>query len=353
MDRNYYINIAKQNKRMIFGVDLILHEKENHNETLQNGELLGKAVIETTRRFGMEMALPFMDLDIEKQDLLNILGKDLSEVDSFHFDNTNLNEEILTSIKNAGLDNPVSRLSATCKAITFVKENSDFLPVGMCIGPFSFITKLLSDPISPVFMASMGISGGEDDSVKLLELAIKVATELIIRSVKFQIAAGAKAICVCEPAANMVYISPDTLSESDEDVFDRFVIEYNKKIKEVMDNAGVDLILHNCGELTDLMLKKLCTLNPVILSLGSSRKLWEDTQIVAKDIVLLGNLPSKKFFMDNEITKEKVKDLTLDLEAKMKETGHPFILGSECDILSVKGHETTIREKVDIMLNCS
>jgi hypothetical protein len=32
--------------------------------------------------------------------------------------------------------------------------------------------------------------------------------------------------------------------------------------------------------------------SPVILSLGSSRVLWEDAQLVPKHVVLYGNLPS-------------------------------------------------------------
>jgi hypothetical protein len=34
----------------------------------------------------------------------------------------------------------------------------------------------------------------------------------------------------------------------------------------------------------------------------------------------------------------------------MRESGHPFILGSECDILSVPGSEQTIQAKVAAFL---
>jgi hypothetical protein len=34
----------------------------------------------------------------------------------------------------------------------------------------------------------------------------------------------------------------------------------------------------------------------------------------------------------------------------MRETGHPFILGSECDVLDVPGAGATIRRKVEAML---
>jgi hypothetical protein len=36
----------------------------------------------------------------------------------------------------------------------------------------------------------------------------------------------------------------------------------------------------------------------------------------------------------------------------MARCGHPHILGSECDVLSVPGCEETIRRKVERMLTC-
>ncbi|MEN8251496.1 MAG: uroporphyrinogen decarboxylase family protein [Bacteroidota bacterium] len=352
MERSYYLDLAASNKRMVFGVDLILQEKHNHDEILLNGEMLGKAVEETTKRFNMEVALPYMDLDIEKMDLLGTLGISPSELDTFHFTDQNLTEEVIEKVNNIDKITPTQRLTATCDAITYIKNNTNYLPVGMCIGPFSFITKLLSDPISPVFLASAGITSEDDHSVKTLELTMELATKVILRSVKMQIDAGAKAICVCEPAANSAYISPDTLFEDDEDVFDRLVLSYNFKIKELFDKHDVDLILHDCGELTPVMVKKLCKLDPVILSLGSSQKLWEEANIVPKDIVLFGNLPTKQFFMDS-VTDETVLELTNDLDKKMCATGHPYIMGSECDVLLVDGYEEVIKKKVELMLGNS
>jgi hypothetical protein len=36
----------------------------------------------------------------------------------------------------------------------------------------------------------------------------------------------------------------------------------------------------------------------------------------------------------------------------MKKAGHPFIMGTECDVLSVPGHEAIIKRKVDAMISC-
>jgi len=93
-------------------------------------------------------------------------------------------------------------------------------------------------------------------------------------------------------------------------------------------------------------------LRPVILSLGSSRRLWEDAAFVPDDVVLFGNLPTKSFYSDAAMPLERVETLTLDLITRMKAVGHPFILGSECDVLHVPDAAATIRRKVDAMLSC-
>jgi hypothetical protein len=88
----------------------------------------------------------------------------------------------------------------------------------------------------------------------------------------------------------------------------------------------------------------------MILSLGCSRKLWEDASLVPKDVVLYGNLPSKSFYSDGAMPVEEVVRRTEELVAKMKACGHPYIVGSECDVLFVPGAQDTIRAKVDAMM---
>jgi uroporphyrinogen-III decarboxylase len=176
-----------------------------------------------------------------------------------------------------------------------------------------------------------------------------LAMEVILQYLKAQIAAGAKAIIICEPAANKVYFSPNQLAKS-YGVFDRFVMEPNRRIKEFLATHGVDLIFHDCGELLDGMVRRFTTLDPVILSLGSSRKLWEDAALVPKTTILYGNLPTKRFYSDALISLAEVRRLSVELIDRMRAVEHPFILGSECDVLSVPGHERTIMEKVEAFL---
>jgi hypothetical protein len=157
---------------------------------------------------------------------------------------------------------------------------------------------------------------------------------------------------VCEPAANRVYLSPKQIG-SGSDIFERYVMQPNLRIKQGLDDAGVDLIFHDCGELTALMVEQFATrLDPVILSLGSSRKLWEDAAVVPKHVVLYGNLPTKNFYSDDTVPLDAVPVMVRELIEKMRIAGHPHILGSECDVLHVPGASETIRRKVEAMLAC-
>ncbi len=155
---------------------------------------------------------------------------------------------------------------------------------------------------------------------------------------------------LCEPAANRVYLSPKQI-ERGSDVFERFVMQPNLRVKALLEESGADLILHDCGELTDFMVEQFATrIHPVILSLGSSRKLWEDARLVPRDVVLFGNLPTRNFYSDEAVPPERAVELAEELVAAMRAAGHPFILGSECDVLHVPEYAETIRRKVEVAL---
>src|SRR5258708_575358 len=70
-------------------------------------------------------------------------------------------------------------------------------------------------------------------------------------------------------------ISPRQM-KAGSNLFERLVMEPNLRLKAVLDEAGCDLIFHDCGELIDDMVEAFANrLHPRILSLGSSRKLWD------------------------------------------------------------------------------
>jgi uroporphyrinogen-III decarboxylase len=340
MDRQYYLDLAASGLRMPIGTHLVLHGHADHEAIPNDGRRLGGVIEEAARRFRCPMALPLMDLKLEKEALLLARGIEAGEIDTFHF----------TEIPQDDHAIPLTRkMEAVCEAIRYIAGETDLLPVGMGIGPFSLMTKLIADPITPVFLAGDGATAEDEEEVGLLERLLELASKTIHTYLDAQIQAGAKAVILCEPAANKVYFSPNQLEKSHV-VFDRFVMDLNIQIRDRLAAAGVDLILHDCGELTDGMVSRFGQLDAAMISLGCSRLLWEDAALVPKSTVLYGNLPTKRFYSDELVSLAKVRELSDELLRRMHETGHPFILGSECDVLSVPGYERTIMAKVEEFL---
>jgi uroporphyrinogen-III decarboxylase len=246
-----------------------------------------------------------------------------------------------------GMD-PLSseRFRANCEALAIIAAEGEWLPVGVSIGPFSLMTKLVKDPITPIFLSGAGPGADPAGEAALLETILEAAEEMVRASCLAQIRSGAGAVLICEPAANAVFFSPNQVRQSGSRVFGHFVIEPNRRLKDVFDSHGCDLFFHDCGELIPEMIADFSVLDPAILSLGSSVALWDAAAHVPKRTVLLGNLPTKKFYSEDEMPVEKVEALARGLLHRMRASGHPFILGSECDILSMPGYEQVIMKKV-------
>lgn len=351
MDRRFYLQLAQRGLRMPIGTDLVLHEKHNVSEILWDGYRLGQVVEEAARRYRTPLAIPHMDLMIEKTALLELLDIPAQQIPTYHFSeppSTEMVETIQRKLYEAPLN---GRIQAQAGSVAYIAQHTDLLPIGMTIGPFSLMTKLIADPIAPIYLAGMGITGDEEPDIRTVEVTLELSAMVILRSIQAQIEAGARAIFIAEPAASKVYISPNQM-EQGSGIFERMVMRYLRRIKAFLDERGVDLIFHCCGELTDQMVQQYASLEPVILSLGSSRVLWEDARLVPRHVVLYGNLPSKRFYSDELVTHKQVEQLCCELIARMQEVGHPFILGSECDVLSVKGCEETIKQKVQAFVEC-
>ncbi|MBN9661792.1 MAG: hypothetical protein J0H49_26590 [Acidobacteria bacterium] len=350
MDRQFYLDLARAGVRMPIGADLVLQEQDEPEAVLLDGERLGQVVAAAANRYATPLAFPLMDLRLEKADLLAFCGVAEEDVDSFHFTDAPP-ESLIDELRRAGSRPFSPRIQANQGAVRYITQCNGLLPVGMLIGPFSLMTKLVADPIAPVAMAGNGVTAEEDDGVRLVERCLQLALLTVLRSARAQIEAGAKAMIVCEPAANTVYLSPRQL-RAGSGLLERFVLEPNRQLSTLLRKHGVDLIFHNCGTLTtDLVRQFAAELNPAILSLGSSRRLWEDALAIPKEVVLFGNLPSRMFYSDSAMPVEEVTRLTLELKQKMAECGHPHILGSECDVLHVPAAAETIRRKVDVMLH--
>ncbi len=333
--RKLLCELAEQGHRAPIGTHLVLHGHADPHAVQLDGARLGSVIAEAAARYETPLAMPLMDLSIEKECLLRAMGVPDAEIEIHHF------HEPPPAV---GAPAPTRKMSAACDAIRYVAGRPGLLPMGMCIGPFSLMTKLVGDPITPVFLAGSGLGPADEPEVAIVERSIELGTALILEYAGQQVRAGARAIIVCEPAANLVYFSPRQLADSYE-IFDRYVMEPMRRIKQRIEAAGAELIFHNCGELTPGMVDRIATLEAAMVSLGSSRALWEDAPRFPQLTVLYGNLPTKTF-VSPQLTPALVRERAGELSRRMAATGHPFILGSECDILSVKGKEEALMEKV-------
>ena len=343
MKRKWYFDLAASGLRMPIGADLVLREKPDAEEIVLDGRRLGAVVEEAARRYRTPLAVPHMDLAVEKACLLEILGLPSEEAVNYHFrapPGPGAAERAAASDRF-----PTPRIRASIEAVAHIARETDLVPVGMAIGPFSLTTKLLADPISPVYLAGKGVSAAEDEEVRMFEELLEAATRMVLRSVEAQSKAGARMVIIAEPAANRVFFSPRQI-EAGSDVYQRYAMAPNRRIRELLRSLDADLFFHSCGELTEGMVKDFAGLDPALLSLGSSRKLWDDAALVPSSTVLFGNLPTKKFLLD-EMPLEEVVRLAGELLERMAAIGRPFILGSECDVLSVPGYHEVISAKVN------
>lgn len=352
MDRQFFLDLAARGLRMPIGTDLVLRAEAGSAADAEairrDGDRLGRVVARAAERWGTPLAVPLMDLAAAREHALRCLGATAVEADAGPIDFTP-DAAALERFERA-LAGPLSeRLEADVRAVRFVAGRTDLVPVAMTIGPFSLTTRLLADPITPVYLAGGSAGSPDDPEVARLAVMAQVAEKVVARSVRAQLEAGAKVLFVAEPAANKAYFSPIQMAE-DPGVFDRFVTEPNRRLRRLAAGFGAELAFHCCGEVTDDMVRRFASLDPAILSLGSSRKLWEDAAIVPETTVLYGNLPSKRFFSDEMISEARVAEMAAELLRAMRATGHPFILGSECDVLAVDGAAATIERKVSAML---
>lgn len=349
MNRQFYLDLAARGLRMPIGADLVMHEESEPEKVRNDGAALGRVIERTARRWGTPLAVPLMDLRLEKTDLLAMAGVSATEAEAFHIASP-LDETVLTTLCGEQTVPLCPGSVARDQALAYIATQPDLVAVGMAIGPFSLATRLMADPITGAALAGSGVEAEDSVEVKLLWHCLRVSEAAVLRSLRSQIRHGARAIMICEPAACSAFISPRQL-KAGSNLFERLVMEPNLRLKAALDEAGCDLIFHDCGELIGPMVEAFAQrLHPVILSLGSSRKLWEDARYVPKDVVLYGNLPTKSFYSNGAMPIEEVVRRTDELVANMKACGHPHIVGSECDVLFVPEAQETIRKKVDAMM---
>jgi len=351
VNRSDYLALAAGGLRMPLGAHLVLHEESDPEAVILDGQRLGMVVARTARRYRTPLAIPLMDLTVERNVVLELLGVPPAERATFHLTHWP-GDDCLEQAASLEWQQLGPRLQASCEAVRYIARQTDLVPIGMVIGPLSLTVRLLADPISAMFTCGRGKRADENPQVALLEKTLELATRVVLASVTQQITAGAEAMFVCEPAAGTAYISPRQLAAG-ADLLERLVLAPQRRIRALLDEARCELIFHCCAELTAQFLQAFVGLHPTVLSLGSSRKLWEDAALVPEDVVLYGNLPTRLFYSDEACPLEAVIEQTRRLIRQMRAVGHPFILGSECDVLSVPGAHDTICRKVDAFMTAT
>jgi len=98
-----------------------------------------------------------MDLRLEKIDLLARIGVSARDAETFHF-TAPLDDAALAMLCGSETELPCPGSMARDKALRHVASIPDLLPIGMAIGPFSLVTRLMADPIAAVALAGRGIS---------------------------------------------------------------------------------------------------------------------------------------------------------------------------------------------------
>lgn len=74
------------------------------------------------------------------------------------------------------------RMDAMEQSLRWISANTNLVPVGMVIGPFSLMTKLLADPITAVYIAGTGVTGADDPEIALLESVMELSLAVVLRN---------------------------------------------------------------------------------------------------------------------------------------------------------------------------
>jgi hypothetical protein len=206
-----------------------------------------------------------MDLRVEKTDLVHQLRPDVTETDTFHFESPPSPTDLEQTRERTDGALPSTGRTATRSPRS---PRPGLTPFGISIGPFS--TTKPSAIRSARGLAGRGAARDEPlvataEGARPAELPSTLAARAGRgwRGGRHRLRAGGER--ALRLPRQMAQGSP---------VFDRFVVEPLLRLKALLDDEGVDLFLHDCGEPTTAMVEALASrVHPAVLSLGSSRRL--------------------------------------------------------------------------------
>jgi len=83
---DHFRALAASGLRTPIGTDLVLHERPDPEAVRLDGKWLAGVVREAAERYRTPLAIPLMDLQVEKADLVSRLRPGSVEAGTFHFD---------------------------------------------------------------------------------------------------------------------------------------------------------------------------------------------------------------------------------------------------------------------------
>src|SRR5208337_1257154 len=85
MNREYFLDLAARGLRMPIGADLVMHEESEPEKVRNDGPALARVIERAARRWATPLAVPLMDLRLEKIDLLALAGVSEADAEAHHF----------------------------------------------------------------------------------------------------------------------------------------------------------------------------------------------------------------------------------------------------------------------------
>jgi hypothetical protein len=201
-----FLELARSGFRAPFCCDVVLHEEANPDGVRRDGPALAAVLRRSALEWSAPLGLSLMDLTLEKTDLLGALGVSEEEAERFRFNEPLDDAARQTLMMESGWQCAASR--ARDDAMRVLAAEGNLFPIGMCIGPFSLTTNLMADAVTATALAGTGVMSSEEPQVRLLYQCLEVAEAAVGRALRRQVAAGAAAILLCEPAASTTFLSP-------------------------------------------------------------------------------------------------------------------------------------------------
>jgi len=276
-------------------------------DIIRDGKSQFECIRALAEKYPSAAAMTIMDLSLEAEafgstinysdeDVPTVIGRIVSDIESVK-----------------ALKMPVvgdGRTAEYVKAAELAAQHITDRPVfGGQIGPFSLAARLYD---MTEIMVDLML---EPDVIHAL---LEKTTEFLITFAKAFKEAGANGIIMAEPAAGL--LSPSQCEE--------FSSRYVRKIVEQVQDDYFMVILHNCGNTTNLVPSMLST-GAMGFHFGNAVNMMDILPQIPSDRIAFGNIDPARVFKNG--TAEDVKNRTLELLEKA-DGYRNFVISSGCDI---------------------